>query len=169
MGSLHILVFHQVFCSIFSLFPSVYVFIYPVCSNFKLLSCMGFLFHSLAVVLNEIINRCLECQSWNAVVIYWSGIMNSNMKSLPFRLLASLDTRDHSVACCPCKCLLAGTVRNAFLFRAHVECHVKSRNCIKLYSICLWVRQKNMTIEPFISLTTSRKEPPLQFSITSWN
>lgn len=58
-------------------FPSVCVFIYPVCSNFKLLTCTGFLFHSLPVVLNEIINRWWGYQSWNVVVIYWSGVMKS--------------------------------------------------------------------------------------------
>lgn len=31
---------------------------------------------------------------------------------------------------------LTATARNAFLFRAPFECHVQSRNYLKLYSIC---------------------------------
>lgn len=65
-------------------FPSVCVFIYPVCSNFKLLSCVGFLFIPLLAC----------CAGWNYQQVFRMSVLKCrrNILSLPFRLLASLDT-----------------------------------------------------------------------------
>lgn len=60
------------------------------------------------------------------------------MKSLLFRLLGCLHARDIALPfACICKAVfLTDIARNAFLFKARFECHVKSHNYSKLYSIC---------------------------------
>ena len=129
------------FC-FFSVFPSVSFSLYTVCSNFKHWPCVGFLFHSLPVLLNIIINRnvfkmsILKFSS-NILIRLSLGWRVCHSGFLSVCMLGDIALTFGDI----CKAVfLTDIARNAFLFKAHFECHVKSRNYTKLYGICSWVR-----------------------------